>query len=312
MYHEPSWELDWSSYFNPYYNDTIILPEGLLLWRAYDTNMAPISSRPSQYSSKEVASSYASLPTKTLGAFFTRHRLRLLDIRFLTVLLQKLFEKKSGTPCIPSEALCIRAATISLGLCSATHQVKLMKQFYANDPENLSKTKQMEQTLKNNSFIETPGVRIKEPTVEGITMSFLKALFQHTYHGILSPPTNEDHSTIEIILFDPKNSGIEHVKEVPKNTSVRTMFDFTTGYRPLTTIDYAYTVSNIFITEYPTLEEFNERVTRRDAGTLRVIKQAEEVGWKWIRNLNRDIYSSEPPHPCVPVSIFTRGTLELN
>jgi hypothetical protein len=306
MYREPSWEFNWTSTSDPLYGNTIDLPEGLLLWRAYEPTTDPINSRPSQYSSK----SAATVPTKSLGAFVTTRELHLLDIRFVSVLLQRLFETWVGRPCIPSDAMCIRAATISLGLSSATHQVRLMKQFYVNDPENLSKTDQMEQGFNKNSFIETPGIRIKEPTAEGITLFFLKALLQDRFDGLLSPPTSDDHSSIEIILFDPKQSGIDHVKGVPKTLSVRHLTEFTTGYRPRTTVEYPYTVSTIFTPEYPAIEQFNDRVRRKDPDALRLIKQAEEAGKKW--HWQKSIYTSIPPHPCVPLSIFTRGNLELN
>jgi hypothetical protein len=306
MNRTPSWELNWASNSCPLYGNTINLPEGLILWRAYEPTTDPISSRPSQYSSKAAAT----VPNRTLGKYCTTRTLELLDIRFLTVLLQRLFETKIGVPCIPSEVMCIRAATLSLGLCSATHQIKLMKQFYSNDPENLSKTNQMEQQLNKNSFIEIPGVRIKEPIVEGITMFFLKTLLEDKYDGILSPPSSQEQSTIELILFDPKRSGIELIKDSPTNVSVRQLCEFTTGYRPRTTAEYPYTVSRIFTTEYPAIEVFNQRLIRKDPLTLRLIKQVEEVGRKW--QWDRCIYTSIPPHPCVPMSIFQRNTLELN
>ncbi len=312
MNHKPSWELDWSSYFNPYYGDTINLPEGLLLWRAYETNAPSICSRPAQYSSKEVASSYASLPNRTLGAFCTTRRLCLLDAQFLTVLLKKAFEKRIGEPHIPSEAMCIRAATITFGGCSATHQIKLMKHQYAEDPENLTKTTQMEQALNKKTFIEPPGVYIQEPVVNGITMSFLKGLFRFSYDGILIPATKEGHSTIEVVLFNPKDIGLEPVRTVPTELSKRRMYEFTSSYKSLTTGEALFQVSSVFSTpsSCPALEEFNTRLTARDPNALRLAKQAEEVGCRWCRKLG--IYSSEPPHPCVPMSIFQRNTLELN
>jgi hypothetical protein len=309
----PEYELDWTTKFNPYYGDMIDLPKGLIFWRAYETNVPSIDSRPSQYSSKEVATSYASLPNRTLGAFCTTQSLRLLDARFLTVLLQKAFEARIDIPHIPSEAMCIRATTITFGLCSAAHQIKLMKHQYAEDPENLSRTIQMEQTLKKKSLIEPPGVYIQEPVVNGIAMTFLKGLFRFSYDGILIPLTNEDRSTIELVLFDPKGDGIAPVKTFTKELSKRRIHEFTSFKRPSTTGEATLQVSRLFSmpsSGCPTLEEFNTRLTNRDTNAHRLAKQAEEVGSRWCRKFV--IYSSEPPHPCIPVSMFHIDRFELN
>jgi hypothetical protein len=311
-YHKPSYELKWNSNFSPYYGDTIYLPEGLILWRAYEPTTEPILSRPSHYSSKATTS----LPNRSQSAFFTTCHLSLFDIRFLTSILQRFFQNRIGISYNPSEVMCIRAATMSLGLCSATHQLKLLKQQYSNDPENLKKTNQMEHEIKKSSFIEEPGVRIKEPLLEGITMSFLKNLFEGSYDGIISPPTSDEHSSIEIILFDPKRAGIQAVKDFPTNVSMRDMFDFTSGYRQRTTCNYPYTISKIFTTNYPAIEEFNSLLEKNEDTAVELANLAEKVGQKWNSRRNSNwkecIHTLIPPSPSVPLSIFTSNSLELN
>lgn len=324
-----SYELHWEEPFPPMYGSTIQLPPGLILWRGYELNNDPILSRPSFYGSKQTASEYADLSNRSLGAFYTTKELNLLDIRFVKVILQKLFEENAHKGFTANEAACIKAAIISFGLCTLAHQVRLMKDTFAGFLHLLPGVAKMEKSLKTNLLVEQPGIRVGETTTDGKTMAFLKELFKYKYDGIISPRLvsvfhQEKKGMLppELVVFDPKYSGISHLRSYPQNVQIIKPTYFAIKTHPIVTIDQGPLATQYYMNggkrldvkkgagvmnSLPPIEEFNTLLTNNDSEAMKSVKLAEEVGKKW-----RDrgaIYTAEPPNPTVPVSIFMGLTI---
>lgn len=75
--------------FLPAYGSYINLPENTVLWRGYNVSHPAISDLPACYCDKETAKEYKT-DTHVLGSFATSRSLKLLDFRFLKVLLNDL------------------------------------------------------------------------------------------------------------------------------------------------------------------------------------------------------------------------------
>lgn len=319
-----SYELDWEEPFPPIYGSTIQLPPGLILWRGYELNNEPILSRPSFYSSKQTASEYAKISNRSLGAFYSTKHLNLLDVRFLRDILKGLFEQYDEEEYTPDEATCIKAVIISFGVCTLKHQVSLMKDRFAGFLHLLPGIQKMEESLKSNLLIEQPGIRASEPTNDGITMTFLKKLFKYKYDGIISPRLvsifhQEKKGLLpsELLLFDPKTSGVERLRSYPKSIQKLKPTYFAIQTHPIVTIDQGPLITQYYMNggkrtdvkkgtgimnSLPSIEEFNKLLTNNNSDALKSVKLAKELGKKW-RKMD-GIYTAEPPHPTIPVSIF--------
>lgn len=324
-----SYELYWEEPFPPMYGDTVQLPPGLILWRGYELNNDPILSRPSFYGSKQTASEYASLENRSLGAFYTTKSINLLDIRFLKVILQKLFEENSHKGFTANESNCIKAAMISFGLCTLAHQIRLMKDVFASFLDQLPGIAKMEKSLKPNLIIEQPGIRVGETTTDGKTMAFLKELFKYKYDGIISPRLvsifhQEKKGMLppELVLFDPKYSGVTRLQSYPRTIQYFKPSYFAIQTHPIVTIDQGPLATQYYMNggkrvdvkkgagvmnTLPPIEEFNTLLTNNDSEAIKTVKLAEEVGKKWRER--GGIYTAEPPVPCVPVPEFMGPTI---
>jgi len=324
-----SYELYWEEPFPPIYGDTIQLPPGLILWRGYELNNDPILSRPSFYGSKQTASEYADLSNRSLGAFYTTKTINLLDIRFLKVILQKLFEENAHKKFTTNEATCIKATMISFGLCTLAHQVRLMKSIFASVLDQLPGVSVMEKSLNPNLLIEQPGIRVGETQTDGKTMAFLKELFKYKYDGFISPRLvsifhQEKKGVLppELLLFDPKYSGISRLQAYPHNVQYIKPSYFAIQSHPIVTIDQGPLVTQYYMNggkrvdmkkgggkmnTLPPIEEFNTLLTNNDSDAIKSVKIAEEVGKKWRER--GAIYTAEPPSPCVAVPEFMGPTI---
>ena len=324
-----SYELEWEEPFPPMYGSTIQLPPGLILWRGYELNNDPILSRPSYYGSKKTACDYASLPNRSLGAFYTTKELKLLDIRFLKVILQKLFEENAHKGFTANEAVCIKASIISFGLCTLAYQVRLMKDVFTGFLDLLPGISKMEKSLKTNLLIEQPGIRVGETRTDGKTMAFLKELFKYEYDGIISPRLvslfhQEKKGVLppELVLFDPKYSGVTRLQSYPRNIQIIKPTYFAIQTHSIVTIDQGPLVTQYYMNggkrldvkkgagvmnSLPSIEEFNTLLTNNDSEAIKSVKLAEDVGKKWRER--GAIYTAEPPVPTVPVSIFMGLTI---
>jgi hypothetical protein len=206
--------------FLPVYGSFIEIPENTILFRGYDTVYPSISDRPAYFGNRLVAEEYANTsPSHDVGYFATTKQLKLLDVRFLKVLLTDLLQEYSGD--------IVKKTTIAFGLCSFAHQLRLMKDVYE---ESIMKNKEpgykaMLSKLYTNGDKEQPGVRVAETSNDGWVMAVLREVFDDVADGFISPeldthyhPSGKQHP--ELIVFNPKKSGIVELDALPKSTFI--------------------------------------------------------------------------------------------
>jgi hypothetical protein len=225
-------ELDWETSWAPLYGKSITIPINTILWRSYDKSFPAIGDRFAYYSSKSIALGYKRNNSRELGKFITNLELKLLDYRFMRILLTRLIHLN------PSEKGIQYLASImfSFGLCSLGHQIELLKMRYkplnktSENYKNINNSiKEMEKYYKPGKLIEQTGVRIAETTNDIFTMGFLQELFKGVFDGFISPRLyspfhiEKDGSLMspEIILFNPIESGIKELSLYPQLTSIK-------------------------------------------------------------------------------------------
>lgn len=316
-------ELDWEESWAPLYGRPIEIPENTILWRSYDISYPSIGDRFAYYSSELVAKGYKS-NTRELGHFVSKRPLRLLDYRFMRVLLTRLLQLNPTDKSLQYLA----SIMLSFGLCSLDHQIKLTKMRYSG----LNKTskdfkeiqisiKALEQYYKPHSIIEQTGVRIAETTNDTYTMGFLQELFKGVFDGFISPRlyspfhTEKPKSMMspEIILFNPKLSGITELSSYPKlsNITVIKINDLLKSNHSYILIDNLKKNKNIVLdffmyggiledTHY--LDKADNLLNNKDSELLNEYNNGRKMGMEWNKKIDiRMIYT---PSPCIPVSPF--------
>jgi hypothetical protein len=209
-----------SENYPPVYGGLIRIPANTLVWRGYDTRYPAVSNRPAYYGNYNTAYWYAhGRPSARLGAFTSRRDLNLIDYRFMQVLLMHLFEGKED------ENYIIAGTTISFGLCSYGHQLKLLDALYGKIPgwaEDIARIRSM----YNPSLVsEQRGIRIGETTHDSTVMGFLREIFDGIADGYIAPSMyspyhdekNDWMTSPEIIIFNPEKSTIY---ELPSTTHI--------------------------------------------------------------------------------------------
>ena len=122
---------------SPIYGEFIHIPQRTLFWRGYDSSFPAVSDRPTYYTSKENANEFIYTEKDKLNSFMNTRPLRLIDIRYLKVILRQLLDdikikaeyeerndersQKEPTP----DEIDIMYITASFGLCSLHHQIKI-------------------------------------------------------------------------------------------------------------------------------------------------------------------------------------------
>lgn len=228
-------QIDWERPFSTAYG-VVRIPANLIFYRGYDTSYPSVSAKPAYYSGKEIAKKYAEKNKRILGIFTNTRELKLLDIRFMKALLKELFDKnKSDNTSL--------AVTLSFGLSSLYHQIRLAKIRYSK--ADLPGLKALQASYKE-SLYEQPGVRIAETTNDAETMGFLSTIFNGFVDGFISPrlysPFHvEKGGTMspELIIFRPESSFIQQLQRIPKEFTT-TSFDeiFTSQFGKTVTMDF--------------------------------------------------------------------------
>ena len=225
----------------PLYGDFIIIPAKRLFWRGYDTSFPAVSDRPAYYSSKEIASGYVRSGKDVLSPFTNTRPLRLLDIRYLKVILQQLLddikiskEYTANNVKNDTDNTNIIFLTASFGLCSLPHQIDLLKHIFFNSIQGNNRKNKIEKMIENDenmkglknlitysneetfSIVEQRGFRIGETKLDANTMFFLQYFFSGFADGFISPRLispyhieKEGTMSPEMIIFNPSASGIE-------------------------------------------------------------------------------------------------------
>jgi hypothetical protein len=323
------YDINWDDNFLPLYGSTITIPENTILWRGYDPQYSAISDRPAYYGSKEFAKGYADKYDTAPTPFITTRSLELVDIRYMKVLLSQLFQHNQLTE---EDNTIISATTISFGLCSLQHQIKLFKDRYraiytSSDKQyNSIKTgiKNLEAQLNPNAIYEQQGYRIAETTNDAIVMGFIKEIFNNHYDGYISPnilsPFHVEKKQFkinsEIVLFSPKDSGIKILNAIPDRVQKQTINWCILRYgRNYTTIRIKNMSTSYYIkkggandntntnTDDNTCDDYNHLCETKHKTILKTYNEGVKIGKKWTNRQIR-IESAIAPGPTVDPSIF--------
>jgi hypothetical protein len=324
-------ELDWEEQYEPLYGSPIVIPANTLLWRGYDKRYESVSDRFAYYSSGLIAFEYAKQSNRELGGFVTTQPLQLLDIRFLRSILSRIIQTNQADVFINDFASCM----ISFGLCSLQHQIKLVKMRY-QDIITLSneKGKQMKQSIEKmikycdaNRIIEQEGIRVAETTNDGVTMAFLQELCKGWCDGFLSPRLQTvfhvekgGELSPEMIIFHPKRSGIQQIKQVPLVRVEKEISSFIRDKHRLINMKLMKSGSNIstkmFVSggngikkvgKHP-LDEFEDRLHKKDKKMVEMYEMAKQAGKRW--NKTMAIINPERMLPEMEINTFTSNRLE--
>jgi hypothetical protein len=208
--------IDWDTNFDPAYGIVHMDPSKYIYYRGYDSSYPVISDRPAYFGSLVVAEGYAKGPGRKVDAFTNTKMLRLIDVRYMSDILRNLFKEHHD-----KTEDGILSTVLSFGICSLSHQIYLASLRLQSLKDNPC-MKSLRQSYKQGLF-EQQGVRIAETTNDAETMGFLQTLFSGFIDGFISPrqfspfhvekPYNMMHA--EMIIFNPKESGITRMASVP-------------------------------------------------------------------------------------------------
>lgn len=317
------------------YGDYIYIPENTVFWRGYHKNYDAVSDRSAYYGSIYVARGYSKPDTHILGTFTNTKTLKLIDVRFMRVLLRSLFQDVISVNNIENnkyiktldpkknklnqEFLASLSVTLSFGLCSLKKQIELFRKYIHNNPGQID---ELAKIYREDSLIEQEGVRIAETDIDFYTMSFLKTLFEDFVDGFVSPRLKTPYHTEkkgtmspEMIIFNPKKSGIKLftiTNELPK-ININQLIG---SHKPIiTNIDYKKYKSKFFMTaggykEHP-LDVFEIELNKGNKKALKLYNDAMNVGKEWHSKYFK-YYLLEPPAPTLKVTIFENQSYTPN
>lgn len=206
--------LDFNRDFAPLYGDLITIPSNTIFWRGYDPKYPSISDRPAYFGNQEFAQGYAQKYGTNAMPFINKKQLRLLDIRFMKVLLSQLFANNFIKK---EDEKIVGATSLAFGLSSLQHQIKIFKNLYKKYLDYFKDSLQeLEKIVEPDSIFEQPGVRIAETSTDAYVMGFLKVIFSGLCDGFISPniesafhiEKNGHILNSEMILFNPIKSNI--------------------------------------------------------------------------------------------------------
>ena len=317
-------ELDWEAPWPPLYGRPITIDKNTIIWRSYDTSFPAIGDRFAYYSSKAIAEEYKNT-TRELGCFVTTRPLKLLDYRFMRVLLSRIISSNSHDKAIQYLA----SVMMSFGLCSLGHQINMVKMRYNGLNKTTNSYKHIENSIKAltkyykpGNIIEQSGVRIAETTNDAYTMGFLQELFKDTFDGFISPRlyspfhTEKANSLMspEMILFNPKDSGIkELIYPKPQNIlkiKIADILHNISDYIVLDNVKMNATDMNMRLEFYMCggnqkehyLDKAEELLNSNERELSKLYNDGCKIGTKWKKKIVLRV--TEAPVPCIPVNPF--------
>lgn len=215
-------ELGINEPFDAYYGGTILIPEGCLFYRGYDTAYPPIANRTTHFGTREVASGYAARTGHSLGAFVTTRPIRVFDLRYLHVLLKQAFSQRANNKMEALDPL-VRVS-VGYGLCSFVDQLVYARRMFQNSTGVAAMESYFSTFIENKEITGLPldmypmtpqGIRIAETMNDGYICAFLKEMIAGKADGFIAPPCNTVYHVEkggkmsgELVLFDPIASGI--------------------------------------------------------------------------------------------------------
>jgi hypothetical protein len=232
MSHLKPFHLDFND-FPIIINKAIVLPANTMLFRGYHADSNPVSNEPTHFGTIDLALSYSEQPSHKLGFFVPSKGLRLLDLRFIIILLREMFNRPVGNVNI----VALRSLLISYGLCSLAAQLRELEIMVSGDYESMMTEytqlntyyKKYESDRESNilaknintniNVFEPQGIRLGITTIDSLSILTLKTLLaQYDIDGFISPqlfsPFHfQNRNREEIVIFDPKSSGLVLVGE---------------------------------------------------------------------------------------------------
>ena len=231
------------NYFEPIIGHIINMPFNSIFYRAYNIKYSNIEDKPLFFGSIDTARRYLETPNETreLGAFKSSKIIRLIDIRYLKILLIELIKTIKKEDLInPEVSDIVDKINISFGLSNCETQLKLIETKYKNsdkefldiitfikkfmdDYNNLPLSKK--DPLKGFYYLD--GIRFGERTNDSDSVDILKLLFKNICDGFIAPRLwtpfhyKEHYYThSEICIFNPLQSGIYKLSDFDLNIPI--------------------------------------------------------------------------------------------
>lgn len=305
-------DLDWDNSFIPLYGAPIILPQNTLLYRGYDISYPSISDRYAYYGSLKTASGYLANINRQLGIFSTSKQLKVLDLRFMKVLLSRLIHTNDTNKHFQSFTTLI----LSFGLCSLRHQIQILLTRYKDLPQiNTDESKiiregikKLEEYYRPNDLVEQPGFRIAETTNDGYTMTFLKELFDGVIDGFISPRLaspfhveKKGEMSAELIIFNPLKSGVVQLNGYPeniRNISINGIIHKNHGHIVLENKKVPDIKMNFYMSGGNGIKlvdtDFDILIHNKNKEAIKIYNQARKDGKRWREKMST-IYNIEAP-----------------
>ena len=315
LYYEIDWEHPWA----PLYGKPIIIPENTIIWRSYDISYPAIGDRFAYYGSRTVAEGYKYNDTRELGHFRLSRPLKLIDYRFMRILLARLIQMNQSDSTIQYLA----SIMLSFGICSLRHQIKIAKDRYKNLDKTSADYKQISDSIRamikyynKDSIIEQTGVRIAETTNDIYTMGFIQELFKGIFDGFISPRLyspfhiEKDDSSMspEMIIFNPQESGITELISYPKQALIKQIrissLLFTSNNILIDGIIKNGKQMNIHLEYYMCgggrkrshyLDEADNNLNMNNSHAVDIFSSGKKMGNKWKKKVNIIITEARPP-----------------
>jgi hypothetical protein len=332
-------ELIFNEELTPLYGDFIEIPANTLFWRGYDTMFDAVSDKPAYYSSKKIAYSYSQKDGARLGSFMNSHSLRLIDVRYLKVILRQLLDdikvkmeyettsKNSNKTKLTADDIDIMHITASFGVCSLHHQIIILKQLFQERTKSMDSFKNLVAYYNQESYpiVEQQGFRIGETEIDAHTMFFLQHFFSEFADGfisprLLSPYHIEKNGTMspEMIIFNPKASGIIEAptsKEVLEKCQVEYLISKNRPHIILESGNFKTSIygpketeskkgGSLITHEHP-LNILERKIIEKDPKILTLCRMGISCAKRWGKNRVK-LFQSELPVPSTPLSIFKK------
>jgi hypothetical protein len=217
-------------YFPSIIGNHIIIDKNTLFFKSYNTKYgSSLNNRPSYYGEIDNASKYLKSGRK-LGIFSTKKKLKLLDIRYISQIINDLIllRKNNDFETIIKGYMTL---ALSYGLVSLYKQINLYKTRYSTSLNcdlryhkiiayyNDFESKKDKELFQNP--LELGGIRIGETNNDVESTFILKAIFGDLFDGFIcpilySPYFDENNISNEILLFNPLDSLTE-IDKIPDN-----------------------------------------------------------------------------------------------
>jgi hypothetical protein len=209
----------------------IIINKNTLFFKSYSTKYGvPINNRPSYFGEIDNATKYLKSGRK-LGIFSTKRRIKLLDIRYISKIINDLIllRKNNDFDTIIKGYMTL---ALSHGLVSLYKQLNLYKMRYIKSIDTDSRYKKIIEyyndfeSKTNKELFQNPlelqGIRIGETNNDVDSTFILKEIFGDFCDGFICPTIFSsyfDNNTIpnEILLFNPLDTVIE-IETIPNNS----------------------------------------------------------------------------------------------